>query len=347
MIEEGSIKLPIDVPETVRKDMSPFYNPVMQMNRDVTLAVLEGIDKDGLDGFFPLAGTGIRALRCLKELDVMDTVVVNDINENFPDRFRSYAEDNTVSLEDVSIRAEDARSLSIQLRSFDFVEIDPFGSPNPFLDGCIQQLRDGGILSVTATDTAPLSGTYPKTCKRKYWGVPLRNHEMHEYGLRILLRKVQLMGSQHSRALEPIVSYASDHYFKAVFRCSKSKQDCHALQEEFDTVNVDGSEVGPLWMGVLGDPEVLERADTVEISERSRELLNTLRFESSLQEVGFIDVHEEASRLGIGGPPKMQELLTEIRDQGHKAVRTHLSDTGVRTEAPRQRIEACMLEVTS
>lgn len=346
MIEEGAVSLPIDVPDTVRKDMSPFYNPKMRLNRDVTLAVLDAVDHSGFDTFFPLSGTGIRALRCLKELDVVDSAVVNDINENFPDRFKTYAEQNNVSLSDVSVRSEDARSLSIELRSFDFVEIDPFGSPNPFLDGCIQQLRDGGVISLTATDTAPLSGTYPTTCQRKYWARPMRNHAMHEYGLRILIRKVQLIASQYSRCLEPIISYASDHYFKVIFRCSKSKQACHELQDHFDTVNVDEAVIGPLWTGRLGDPTILTRVNMDLFPDETEELLRTLAKEVSIDQVGFFDVHEEASKTGLGGPPSMDDVLVELRGDGHDAVRTHFSHTGIRTDASLETLRSCLVDAT-
>ncbi|MCU0373510.1 MAG: ATP-binding protein, partial [Ignavibacteria bacterium] len=41
---------------------------------------------------------------------------------------------------------------------FDYIDIDPFGSPCPFLDAAIKRLSRGGILAVTATDTSALAG---------------------------------------------------------------------------------------------------------------------------------------------------------------------------------------------
>jgi len=333
MIKEGAIELPIDVPETVRKDMSPFYNPVMRTNREVSMGVLEA-QNEGVDAFFPLAGTGIRPLRCLKETTTMNSVVVNDINQHFPRRFKTYAEQNDVSLETVSINQEDARSLAFELRSFDYVEIDPFGSPNKYLDGCIQQLRDGGILALTATDTAPLSGTYPTTCKRKYWASPHRSYEMHELGLRILIRKAQLIGTQHNRALTPLVSYASDHYFKAIFSCNKSKKACHALQNNHAVIQREDTTVGPLWTGRLGDADAFNVA-SIPVSDKSEELLSTLRKEYEVDTLGFYDIHEAASEAGIGAPPAVNSVIQHIEEQGRQAERTHFSNTGVRTTISR------------
>ena len=39
---------------------------------------------------------------------------------------------------------------------FDVVDLDPYGSPTPFLDGAVQSVAEGGLLCVTATDLAVL-----------------------------------------------------------------------------------------------------------------------------------------------------------------------------------------------
>lgn len=35
---------------------------------------------------------------------------------------------------------------------FDVVDVDPYGSPSPFVDAAVQCVADGGLLMVTATD---------------------------------------------------------------------------------------------------------------------------------------------------------------------------------------------------
>lgn len=35
---------------------------------------------------------------------------------------------------------------------FDCVDLDPYGSPSPFVDAAVQCVADGGLLMVTATD---------------------------------------------------------------------------------------------------------------------------------------------------------------------------------------------------
>ena len=87
---------------------------------------------------------------------------------------------------------------------FDYIDVDPFGSPNPFLDAAIKRIARDGILAVTATDTAPLCGTYTNACRRKYWAVPLRNELMHEIGIRIRNAKpfIKVDGKWQKRLVE-------------------------------------------------------------------------------------------------------------------------------------------------
>ena len=58
---------------------------------------------------------------------------------------------------------------------FDAVDVDPFGTPSPFVDCALRSIKDGGLLSVSATDSGVLCGVYPKVALRKYLGLPLRN----------------------------------------------------------------------------------------------------------------------------------------------------------------------------
>jgi tRNA (guanine26-N2/guanine27-N2)-dimethyltransferase len=37
-------------------------------------------------------------------------------------------------------------------KKFHCVDIDPYGSPSPFVDAAVQCVADGGLLMVTATD---------------------------------------------------------------------------------------------------------------------------------------------------------------------------------------------------
>ena len=181
---------------------------------------------------------------------------------------------------DIIIKSEDANKLLLDSKGFDYIDIDPFGSPNDFLENSIIRLSRNGILAVTATDTAPLSGTYPNACMRNYWAKPLRNYLMHEVGLRILIRKIQLIGASHDKALIPIYSYFKDHYFRIFFRCIKSKDEVDKLLKmhkyllycecmnfcisdfnNIDCKNCDKSMIysGPMFVGKIFDEDLAKK----------------------------------------------------------------------------------------
>lgn len=41
---------------------------------------------------------------------------------------------------------------------YDVIDLDPYGSAAPFLDAAVQSVADGGLLCITCTDMAVLSG---------------------------------------------------------------------------------------------------------------------------------------------------------------------------------------------
>ena len=68
IITEGSIKLKVPKADKVSKEMGVFYNPAMRLNRDISVLLLNSINKNNLQIADPLAATGVRSIRFLKEL---------------------------------------------------------------------------------------------------------------------------------------------------------------------------------------------------------------------------------------------------------------------------------------
>ena len=182
----------------------------------------------------------------------------------------------------ISISNKDASQFLLENSAMDYIDIDPFGTPNPFLDSAVKRITNEGILAVTATDTAPLCGTYPEACLRKYWAVSKRSPIMHETGLRILIRKVQLIGAQYQKALVPLYAYAKEHYFRAFFSCKKSKAECQRLLQQHGMLN----DIGPLWKGALWDSDfakkVTEKADKKD--KETSKFTETIVEESSIRQ---------------------------------------------------------------
>ncbi len=352
VIVEGSSKAKVEKKEVVDRKMPVFYNPVMRPNRDFTMLFLASTNKDKMKVGLPLEGSGIRGLRIIQEVKAskIKEILINDKKKDFKKIFSSNTALNKLSkARKNKFRAfsEDANLFLLNNKYFDYVDVDPFGTPNPFIDAAVQSLRNKSYLAVTATDTSALAGTYPDACKRKYWAKPLKNHLMHEFGLRVLIRKIQLVGAQHEKALIPLVSYYKDHYVRVFFESRNSKKEADELLEMHKEYIDDGETYGPLWMGELNNQGVLHlmREEAKKLSKKgfvsgdSVKLLDCLAEETDVGGFGFFDVHETSSKFKAESTPKFERIIKSLQDQGYKASRTHFSETGIKTNAAPQEFE--------
>ena len=352
LIPEYSIKINATLPKgDINSKMEVFYNPIMISNRNISILLLNSITNTQMTIADPLAGSGIRSLRFLKELkkDKLKKILVNDIKENFNKTFQGSLKLNKITQTDqkkILLHSEDAALFLLNNKGCDYLDIDPFGTPNPFLSAAVATISRGGILAVTATDTAALTGTYPKVTKRKYWATSLKNYMMHETGLRILIRKVQLIGIQFDKALTPILAYHKDHYFRIYFRSEKGKEKCDELIAQhqyflycpnclsFKTSHYNKEScqcqqefqcAGPLWSGNCINQKLITTMAKSNPFPEEQKFLNLLKEESTQDLVGFYDLHELAKKLKQD-PPKLEPLLKKVN-----GVRTHFSPTGIKS----------------
>ena len=75
-----------------------------------------------------------------------------------------YAQQNCPGVE---FRNEDSRQVLLS-SGWQWVGIDPFGSPVPFLDSAMQSSARRAVMEITATDTAALTGSSARACLRRY-----------------------------------------------------------------------------------------------------------------------------------------------------------------------------------
>lgn len=111
-------------------------------------------------------------------------------------------------------------------KRFDCIDIDPYGSPHRYLDGALQAIKDGGILLVTATDMAVLSGNAPDACYAKYGSVPLRMKCCHEMALRILLYCLDSIANRYGKYIVPLLSVSVDFYIRVFIRVYTGQAQC-------------------------------------------------------------------------------------------------------------------------
>ncbi|KUO41203.1 MAG: hypothetical protein AVW06_01735 [Hadesarchaea archaeon DG-33-1] len=373
VITEGATKL--EVPELERfrtpaGDYAPsltkvFYNPLMELSRDISVSVLQVLSEElgGIRVCDPLAGVGARGLRYAKEVRGITKVVVNDRSQGAAELIQRNVEFNGLS-SSVEVLNEDANVLLWGYRpKFHVVDIDPFGSPAPFVDAACAALARDGMLMLTATDTAPLSGAHPNACVRRYGAKPLRTEYFHELGIRILIGFCQRVAGRHEFALAPVLAHATRHYFRAYLRAQRGAgrtDEVLAQQGYVSHCNSCGRRVtssgiaaelpskcecvgklrhaGPLWLGPLVNKVFVQRvmSDLVrrnfKLSQRAFLLLSRCVDEADGPPT-FYDVNEVAGRAKVS-PPKLAEIIARLRKRGYFASRTHFSGVGLRTDAP-------------
>lgn len=336
-IQEGKAIIEIDENPKVSKKLEVFYNPIMKLNRDLNVLLLNSVDNKGMNVADIMAGTGVRAIRMLKELKKgkIKKMSVNDMNS-----IKKIKKNFKLNKLKAEFHSEDANLFLNKSTGFDYIDVDPFGNPNEFLDSSIKRLSRGGIIGITATDTAVLCGTYPSTGRRLYWAETYRNGFMHESALRILARKVQLIGAQYEKALIPIFSYAKEHYVRIFFRCVKGKKNCDELikQHKYILYNLEtlGYEVsdlnqkkgfrtiGPLFIGSLNDKNLISKMIDKTENLEAKKFLTTIYNE--LDVVGSYDLHQLSKKLKIT-VPSFDSIIKRAN-----ATRVHYNKTAIKTK---------------
>lgn len=355
IITEGTTKLYVNTGK-IDKKLPVFYNPIMKLNRDISILLLKVAPQERVLDL--LSASGARAIRIAKETNCKN-IVANDHNKKATTLIKKNATHNNVK---ISIENKDANEVLATSKGWNYIDIDPFGTPNPFLDQAIQHLGRGGILAVTATDTAALSGTYPKACQRKYFAKPLRNHLMHEVGLRILIRKIQLIGAQYDKALQPILCYSNKHYMRVYLKHTGAKQAVDTIltqhhylyynKKEQSTrstpesheknIKKNEQEAGPLYIGALHDEKLLHQMQLQEQEDTpTKQLLQQLHEENSITPAFFYDIHQlcKQHKLSV---PKTQALREALQTRGHKSAHTHFTDKGLKTTASSKEIVSAL-----
>ena len=345
---EGGVKLIIPDPQKYKLDAKApvFYNPAMQLNRDISILLLKAVKPKPQSALDLLAATGVRGLR-MKEEAKIQRVYVNDASPTAFDFIKRNAKLNRLKVNISNLRAHEFLATRYKMpdAKFGYVDIDPFGTPVPFLDAGVKSMVEnrGGIIAVTATDTSALCGTYPSACLRKYGSLPLYNYLMNEVGLRILIKKVQEMGAMYDIALKPIFAHTTRHYMRCYLRAERGaektdlvlKQIGMFVYRQSDTHNRRlVTAAGPMWLGPLFDVELVnkmhgESLKDKKISQDSKQLLYTISQEASIQTVGFFDLAE----MKLHQVPKITDVIGMLQEKGFKAARTHFSPTGIKTNA--------------
>ncbi|MFB6253986.1 MAG: tRNA (guanine(26)-N(2))-dimethyltransferase [Halobacteriaceae archaeon] len=357
-IREGNVEITVPDQSTEGVGEEVFYNPEMELNRDITIGVLrayqnrESRASTYLDG---MAATGIRGVRAANE---GWDVTLCDIDDHAISLCRDNLSQNDLSGEVIQRNVNSL--LHDNGRVFDVVDIDPFGTPIPFADAAFQNTRD--LVCITATDTAPLCGAHFKSGKRKYSAIP-RNTEYHpEMGLRILLSALVRTAARYDIALSPILSHVTDHYVRTYVELNQSATAANAVLEELGYIfhcpeclwrdhaqgfipdspsvcpHCDSDQIlsaGLVWLDTIAETTFLKSVRkrlTSEMTTYNRAIKTLNQISKQLPTPTHYDQHRLYKRWNLPATD-MDEFLASIRNEGFQASRTQYGGTTFKTTA--------------
>ena len=119
-----------------------FYNPAMKLSRDLHVAFAQKINFNGtlLDG---LAASGIRGIRL--NLEANYKVEFCDTSSLATETIATNLELNKIESEVYNLPVEEL----LLKKKYDGIDIDPFGTPAPYIESALKGLNDNGILGIS------------------------------------------------------------------------------------------------------------------------------------------------------------------------------------------------------
>ena len=363
-----------------------FYNPRMQLNRDISVLFLAGYLESNRISLMcePLTGSGVRTLRYLNECTrdfsaimfdtnptAVETAIKNIKRLGFEKRAKVLKGDAKLLL---MTESRDVR--------FDYVDVDPFGTPAPYLNASIQSISpNGGLLALTATDMPVLCGSYPKVAMRRYGGFSIRAPFVHELAIRLLEAIAFRITGLNDCSITPVAVLSTDHYVRTWIKIKADRkksnrqadnlgvirycQGCMKTQTiplqarheptvfEHDIKDCKGPvrEAGPLWIGDLYDSKILkktmaafEREDADIYHKRVARILEEMNEECDLMEYPYIDLHALCDLQNLT-PPKNRDVIEYLKNAGHRVARTHFRPTAIRTDASITDVKTALSEL--
>jgi tRNA (guanine26-N2/guanine27-N2)-dimethyltransferase len=359
-----------------------FYNPVMELNRDLAVLALRAyqrIIKREISVCEPLSGCGIRGIRFAAEIEGVEKVLMGDINKRAFKLANNNVQMNGLS-ECITVENEDANYLlanyAAPRKRFDVIDVDPFGSPVPYLDSAIRALRNNGLLALTATDMAPLCGVHSRACIRKYGGKPLRTEYCHELAVRLLTGCLAATAAKYDIGVNVVFSHSSNHYiriyatmkygaknadesiksmgyilhcFNCFHRETAKESFFHEHSGKCSECNSNLTIAGPLWLGKIVDKRFCERMEEIakkrdfRLAKRIEKMLTLIRNEAEAPITYYVN-DKLCDKLNLPAPPVIK-VLEALKSAGFQACATHFNSKGIRTDASAMKMKELLQRV--
>ncbi|MFX0211497.1 MAG: hypothetical protein ACFFDT_36295 [Candidatus Hodarchaeota archaeon] len=361
-----------------RRSDEVFFNFHQEINRDLSILVLRAYSrmnsKTDLRVCEPLCGSGIRSIRYALEAPI-SSIYCNDINSKAvhitKKNINRLLSTNAKKIQLFNMDCNSfLQKLNVENFVFDFIDIDPFGTPIPFVQNSIRLVTLQGLLAFTATDLASLVGLYPRALYAKY-GIShfdTRIGNIHEVAARALITGIQHIGLILGQSLIPIVTLYHRHFVRCflvrnrgvntvinqtgfIHCCKRCQTRYISFIDEKKTScptcgDSDEMKVGPIYLGRIQNSEYLssilldEHLQKMGTKKRLVKILPLMINESLLDIPWSFDIPKLAKEIGVTVPPLSQigKILTE---RGYKCFKTQYSGSSLKTDA--NEAEICLV----
>ena len=374
-----------------------FLNPAMAPARTRSVMLLaDALENDWLvpegkmiRALDALCATGVRPRRWRKEIPDQERlrITANDLDSEALEWARNSHSENPIG-DGIDWEPEEGRfartiegivedgihwingdAMNLMTQApFQWIDIDPFGSPVKFLDTAIQSISRVGVLEVTATDTAALCGSAKTSALRRYGSVGITDSYMHDDATRILLGTIARIAAMHDKSMHPIMSLFDGHHVRVSVLLKKSKDEAtkwrdnigyRIRSEPYHFAKLpEGKYSGPMWTGPIFDSDIASRITkqkAIELCSGKKEDYpddwTELDIEHSRREIERSVVHISESAkllakehllvavndLGIAAQikhiPSMKKLKAGLEERGFKMARCHMPEAMFATDA--------------
>ncbi|MDW0226906.1 MAG: tRNA (guanine(10)-N(2))-dimethyltransferase [Nitrososphaeraceae archaeon] len=379
-IKEGKTSLLVPssaLSQSVPPKNPAFFNPNAKWNRDISMLVYKVYTSSSKNKTLAdsICGVGARGLRASVEVPQIETIYFNDLNPIAIEFAKESAKLNQVQYKCIFKTNEVCKFLNFEereIRRFDIVDLDPFGSPSPYVDCVLRSVSNGGLISITATDTAVLCGVYPSVCYRKYYGFPIRSEYSNEIGVRLLVSFIALNATRFDLSVVPYFCHSNLHYLrvylKIIFSSSlantvsskigfiKHCQKCKSRRVEkirepnlvCDLCGAKCIMAGPLWIDSIFDSDfVNSMLNELKNSENStsprndhNRLLKMMQIcTSELPIPAYFETDSIASSAKKSSI-SLDKVISTLASNGFQSSKTTMNEKGFKTDAsPKEIIE--------
>ena len=128
LIYEGEVKFYAYVDEKISSKQTVFYNPEMELARAVAVDIVKRLRPDRVCCL--MDASGVRSLRLHKEAGAANIVA----NDRSSEACKLMKKNFSMNKADIEVVESDANAFLQAADGFDYIDVDPFGSPVKFLD---------------------------------------------------------------------------------------------------------------------------------------------------------------------------------------------------------------------